>query len=502
MKKGLGLQANISSFNTTLPQTKHLNFFMGTNPVGYANGGDVRMGVPSSNMNVTQGFLPMALGFDNGGDVSFYTLVTRVIGNYLAKQSGKSPDDPEIIAAAENLQQTNPDAVRVIMESEYGSGVSAGPYDSGFPIGGEPKLPTETVADDFSSAADATKDIRPDSVTQDQFTGLESSGVITPSTLGKSQNQTSEDSGGLTDFLYNLGEEFVTPFLPDKKKDPDTSTTAPGEESAPPPVTGEEIGAQLDELLKQNEDKNLPQVKEDDVKKSEETPVDVKSATVTDGGIADLNQGDAMGEAASALASSTLSKKEEEDLNKDIKGALNVDDKKDAPSWALPLMSAGFAMMASKSPNFLQALGEAGQEGIKTLTAQKQAEQDRLDAQSARDLQKAQEKYYLGEGRQTASTPMIIGGKYFVRKGDKLEPLLIDGKQANAQITRTEAIEILQKSNPAFVQMDPTEQNKQIDALIQLYNNSDALVNAQVPETKDGGFEILPFISNFIKEFV
>ena len=35
-------------------------------------------------------------------------------------------------------------------------------------------------------------------------------------------------------------------------------------------------------IKKQNEDKNLPQVKEDDVKKSEETPVDVKSATVTD----------------------------------------------------------------------------------------------------------------------------------------------------------------------------------------------------------------------------
>ena len=68
MKKGLGLQANISDFNTTLPQTKHLNFFMGTNPVGYANGGAVRRGVPMSNMNVTQGFLPMALGFDNGGE--------------------------------------------------------------------------------------------------------------------------------------------------------------------------------------------------------------------------------------------------------------------------------------------------------------------------------------------------------------------------------------------------------------------------------------------------
>tara|TARA_S200002703_G_scaffold50902_1_gene44279 strand:- start:1516 stop:2910 length:1395 start_codon:yes stop_codon:yes gene_type:complete len=464
MKKGLGLQANISSFNTTLPQTKHLNFFMGTNPVGYANGGDVRMGVPSSNMNVTSGFLPMALGFDNGGDVSFYTLVTRVIGNYLAKQSGKSPDDPEIISAAENLQQTNPDAVRVIMESEYGSGVSAGAYDSGFPIGGEqkkePSLPTETVETDIG-------EMRIPEGFPDE-----------PSILDKSKDVL----GNVLDFGTDLGSNVVQELFP--------------------PLTGEEIGAGLDTLLKENEAKNLPQVKEDDVKKSEETPVDVKSATVTDGGIADLNQGSSMGEAANALASSTLSKEEEKDVNEKMKNVLNVDDKKDAPSWALPLMSAGFAMMASKSPNFLQALGEAGQEGIKTLSAQKEAEQDRLDAQSARDLQKAQEKYYLGEGRQTASTPMIIGGKYFVRKGDKLEPLLIDGEQANAQITRTEAIEILQKSNPAFVQMDPTEQNKQIDALIQLYNNSDALVNAQVPETKDGGFEILPFISNLFKEFV
>jgi hypothetical protein len=37
-------------------------------------------------------------------------------------------------------------------------------------------------------------------------------------------------------------------------------------------------------------------------------------------------------------------------------------NKKDVPAWALPMMSAGFAMMASKSPYFMQALGEAGQD--------------------------------------------------------------------------------------------------------------------------------------------
>ena len=216
---------------------------MGTNPVGYANGGAVRRGVPSSNMNVTQGFLPMALGFDNGGDVSFYNLVTRVIGNYLAKQSGKSPDDPEIKVAAENLQQTNPDAVRIIFENEYGSGTSAGAYDSGFPIGGaqtkEPPMPTETATDDFSSAADATKNIRPDSVKQDQFTGLESAGVISPSTLG----ETGDSSGNILDTIIDFGDNLKDEFFP-----------------APPPLTKEQIGSQLDELLKQNEAKNQPKV--------------------------------------------------------------------------------------------------------------------------------------------------------------------------------------------------------------------------------------------------
>jgi len=458
MKKGLGLQANISDFNTTLPQTKHLNFFMGTNPVRYANGGAVRKGVPSSNMNVTQGFLPMALGFDNGGDVSFYNLVTRVIGNYLAKQSGKSPDDPEIKVAAENLQQTNPDAVRIIFENEYGSGVSAGAYDSGFPIGGaqnkEPPLPTETVETDIGEMR--IPENFPDE----------------PSIVDKSKGIIDNVINFGTDLGSNLKEQFF------------------------PPLTKEEIGAGLDTLLKENEAKNQPKKEEKKEEKKMITAEPDETDKPVDSGISSLQGQTKKG------GGPELTKKQQEDLQKTLKSSTGNEGKKDVPSWALPLMSAGFAMMASKSPYFLQALGEAGQEGIKTLTAQKQAEQDRLDAQADRDLAEAQAAYYRGEGRQTSSTPMIIGGKYFVRKGDKLEPLLIDGKQANAQITRTEAIEILQKSNPAFVQMDPTEQNRQIDALIQLYNNSDALVNAQVPETKDGGFEILPFIGNFIKEFV
>ncbi len=69
MKKAIGLTANISDFRPNLPQTKHLNYFMGTNPVYMAGGGDVKAGIPNyPDVNVTRGFLPAALGFDDGGE--------------------------------------------------------------------------------------------------------------------------------------------------------------------------------------------------------------------------------------------------------------------------------------------------------------------------------------------------------------------------------------------------------------------------------------------------
>ena len=78
MKKAIGLTANISEFRPNLPQTKHLNYFMGTNPVYMAGGGDVKAGIPNyPDVNVTRGFLPAALGFDDGGEADKDT-VTKI----------------------------------------------------------------------------------------------------------------------------------------------------------------------------------------------------------------------------------------------------------------------------------------------------------------------------------------------------------------------------------------------------------------------------------------
>ena len=106
MRKSIGLYADTRNFKTTLPQTKHLNFFMQTNPQGYANGGQVRSGIPQNNMQVTSGFLPMALGFKEGGEAytfgEIYGAIVKVVAGYL----GKSEDDPQVIEESNKIAGT------------------------------------------------------------------------------------------------------------------------------------------------------------------------------------------------------------------------------------------------------------------------------------------------------------------------------------------------------------------------------------------------------------
>ena len=482
MKKGLGLQANISSFNTTLPQTKHLNFFMGTNPVGYANGGDVRRGVPSSNMNVTQGFLPMALGFDNGGEAdkttmeSFYGFLRNNIKNYLRDLLGVEPSDQQVEDFTNSPQgQQVAEQIEQNFKSQTAPGVSAGAYDSGFPIREEPKLPTETAADDFSSAADATKDIRQDSVPfpKNQFTGLEEGAeLITPSTLGETEDTSSNILDTILDFGGNLKEEFF-PAPTIKQTGGDASV--------------------MEEIMKARE--NAPQVKEDDVKKSE-------SKESTDGGITTIT-GQGSGKSAGAYDSGfPINKKEEKELQKTIKDATDNKDKKDAPSWALPLMSAGFAMMASKSPNFLQALGEGGQEGIKTLTGMKESER-------AQRLEEAQIEGYKAQAeknRRGTSKVQIItddqGRQVYAVFDPNIENFKIltkdDKTPRYATRSRAEIAQEIIKNQPMITEDELT---KQVNMVIQQeLNVAQGNITDTTKEEPSGGFSFLDFGGNVIKE--
>ena len=448
MKKGLGLQANINGFNTTLPQTKHLNFFMGTNPVGYANGGAVRRGVPSSNMNVTQGFLPMALGFDNGGDVGLYSAVVKTIAKYLtATQNlfkGKSENDPEVIEAAENIAKTNPDIVNQITTNigEYPAGVTAG--------GTEPPTPMDTakekdksidfggIKDDFLEFVDQKKqdflDEGIDGLFGDDAVNLRDN-VILP--------KVDEGIKSLPQFLEPVTEkvkEVLPEMTPDKQKILDT----------------------LEDLMFKDDDKPSKKTEE---KKDE--PVSGATGTVTDSPVdsgvsslaADMETG----------ADKQYSKKEAKEASKGIADLTGNKGKKDIPEWALPLASAGFAMMASKSPYFLQALGEAGQEGLKTLTAEQQRKEDKLDKEAERKFLEARTE---AVGRP--DTPFRIGNAFY--RYDKDNNLI---KVKNIQRSLTEIEADLRERNPGYDNF-PEAQKKELIKKEQL---SDQNIMYQVADT-------------------
>jgi len=448
MKKGLGLQANINGFNTTLPQTKHLNFFMGTNPVGYANGGAVRRGVPSSNMNVTQGFLPMALGFDNGGDVSLYDAVVKTIAKYLISTQnlfkGKSENDPDVIDAAENIAKTNPDIVNQITTNigEYPAGVTAGGTEPPTPMktakGPDKSIDFGGIKDDFLQFYDQKKqdflDEGIDGLFGEDAVNLRDN-VILP--------KVDEGIKNLPQFLEPVTEkakEILPEMTPDKQKILDT----------------------LEDLMFKDDDKPSKKTEE---KKDE--PVSGATGTVTDSPVdsgvsslaADMETG----------ADKQYSKKEAKEASKGIADLTGNKGKKDIPEWALPLASAGFAMMASKSPYFLQALGEAGQEGLKTLTAEQQRKEDKLDKEAERKFLEARTE---AVGRP--DTPFRIGNAFY--RYDKDNNLI---KVKNIQRSLTEIEADLREMYPGYDNFPQTQKEE----LVKQQQLSDENIMYQVTDT-------------------
>jgi hypothetical protein len=160
-------------------------------------------------------------------------------------------------------------------------------------------------------------------------------------------------------------------------------------------------------------------------------------------------------------------------------------------------------MMASKSPYFLQALGEAGQAGIATLQEQRGKEAEKADREADRKLKEAQAKYYLGEGRQTSAKTIVQNGILGQIKDGQFVPIIDSstGEPMKQKIGRAEAIEILMKGNPNFDKLDVDEQNRQIQAVINLYNNTETIVNENLKVDDDGGFNVGAAVLDFLKIF-
>jgi hypothetical protein len=528
MKKAIGLTADISTFNTTLPQTRHLNYFMNTNPQRFAKGGDVSQGIPNyPNPNVTSGFLPMALGFDNGGEVTFEDKIILKLEklfkildgdivkflNFLKDKLGYSNEDAQNIISKITTPSDRQPGIDIANEMQPQpvtpkDTVTTTPSDRQPGIGiANTMPPTEFIPEvNNKSVIDKPSDRQP---------GLEPpTGAVdvTPKAVVPSDRQPGigianemQPNGGITTIQPDEKDdgfnwpEFWKEILPEGVLPDDKEKITPSDRQPP-----------IDEGIKtiEKDDKEEKITKDD---KEEKITKDDKEEKITkdSDGITELPK--VSGEQIKRDLEDEqtgLSVEDQKTLKAgaDIAagGIGDIKDKKDVPAWALPMMSAGFAMMASKSPYFMQALGEAGQTGLETYTAQKTAEEDRIDKESKRDLEKAQAAYYRGEGRQPTSKTMVQGGVVGQIINGVFVPVKDSrtGKPLKSTIGRGEAIEILNK-NPQFQMAiengDTAKVESMITQLIDVYNNTNTFINDKMQIEEGNTFDWGAAIDEFFK---
>ena len=152
-------------------------------------------------------------------------------------------------------------------------------------------------------------------------------------------------------------------------------------------------------------------------------------------------------------------------------------------------MSAGFGMMASKSPYFLQALGEGGQEGIKSLVAQNTAEQDKLDKKADREYKKIMGEYYKSGGSGSSKTIVQNGVLGQVKDGIFVPLVDTAGKELTQNVTSQQALEVLSKSD-AFNLLGENEKIEKINEYLRIANNintTNANANANTTTENSSG---------------
>ena len=413
MKKSIGLTADISTFNTNLPQTRHLNYFMGTNPRRYANGGEVSQGIPNyPNPNVTNGFLPMALGFDNkypvpmaeAGDAGFFSKLYNAAVEVVAGYLKKSPDDPEVQDTAKKFISTEEGKkiAEQYLQSQEGQNQTPNSTPDGLnltiPAGTPNPLPntpppgltpkdtvTSTLPGGYPGAPSAesqtTLGIGPNlntipgqssSAPEDNNMKLYSPSGITE--INKDKLDFNGDGKvDYTDYIFAIknGLNWAIPKLKETLGTIDDKL----KEIAKPDLPDIEINPSLEDdeeiipkIVPETSEKIKPKIKPSVLTPPPQNQNQTPELMPPEGGITEINKKDSK-EVNKAL-------KIADDLASGGDGG-GITDKKDVPSWALPMMSAGFAMMASKSPYFMQALGEAGQKGVETYAAQETAKEEK-----------------------------------------------------------------------------------------------------------------------------
>ena len=411
-----GLYADLSNYNTTLPNTNVLLNFFKSNPIGYRSGGMVR-GIAGGNptgMRVTGGFLANAQKFAQGSSADYpfdllgkdyYTPSDPYVDPLNKTQISsyyKKPERLEKLLREKKIDIKPPQKtfttndVRVI---------------EGFTEKSEPIPIWSNYARKFDTNKErwvhysekekkAAKKKYVDSLTS-QYTSIMGGDYKGPSVYEDlPEDIAKEMREGKTTAVE---DEDKTEFQRKLEEHKDVGQTG---QKFVHRVPKEEISSieEAEKLLKDDETKIETKSNETSIAKNIN-----ESSTSKSQELIDTMTGKTKEDIKNAIAGiKSVSFPDEKAIN-DIGKELYGEGKgKDAPAWALPLMIAGFTMAASDNPDMLGAAGEGGIKGIEEYARiqkeKKQDIKDKIDLELKKyDFKVQKSKYESDKAFQVAS---------------------------------------------------------------------------------------------------
>jgi len=407
-----GLYADLSNYNTSLPNTEVLLNFFKSNPIGYRSGGMVQ-GIAGGNptgMRVTGGFLANAQKFAQGSSADYpfdflgkdyYTPSDRYIDPLTKTQISsyyKKPERLEKLLREKKIDIKPPQGTFTtdIAKKKW---TESGGYETHSTVK-EPVPKWDKKARKFNTKTnqwvkyskeekEAAKKKYVDSLTS-QYTSIMGGDYKGPSVYEDlPEDIAKEMREGKTTAVEDMegGIKSVGGMLPG------------GEHEAA--IYGEGYKKELEKKKAEKEkQKSLIDVSEIDTLNKDEKIINEAKKNNESSIVSTINNeagsNDAFSEGKETIQNlrddlqkvmdgrKKVSNKDSSELNKLIKNMYGGEGKEDAPAWALPLMIAGFTMAASDNPDMSGAAGEGGIAGVdayvKAENQKKQDMKDQLDA--------------------------------------------------------------------------------------------------------------------------
>ena len=414
-----GLYADLSNYNTTLPNTNVLLNFFKSNPIGYRSGGMVR-GIAGGNptgMRVTGGFLANAQRLAQGTDPYDPTQYYQTETGDMAK-SAYYRDKDVTFAPHKRRELSKKDLVRLGVLKKITKTDKRGKVTTTYVPTGKTYIPPEEyyvqqpgarIAPDLTTEELRTSEMmetpmsKKDAELLQEISRLRAQGGENAEAEIQQILAKPESEGGISEFTKKqmaLGTEF---YKEKPKEEIPQYTGGEGSSQFGEGITGltqdesnkikekrkeTQVERELEQDLSKIEKPNgkdtssteestavnaiETKIKENKDKKNKKIDKNAPSAvTIVDGKA--KNMFTMTPEDWSAKFQGMAGKSEaelnddEKSLSDRISKALNPDKKdkgKEAPGWAMPLMMAGLQMAASNNPDMLGALAEGGIKGL------------------------------------------------------------------------------------------------------------------------------------------